>query len=322
MKQILLFDRAMLIRMRIKEVLTSSFVRIIEVENEMELFTSLQKYKNQIDLLIMDIASDAADGFDMVRKIKESDPLLAVVILTASNRRSDFIKVIQAGAADYILKPFDDDFFRSRIINILDNEHELPKRKPVKKSAEEALDEMMEVKPAQRQERGPLDFSHEGTDVHLKKYADEDEIIHQDEIDFNQLLKTEKYKAKKGKYPLTVFALIFDQSNQESKNFSEIHFDDIRSQLWESDEFVHYGPYSFLGILPFCHEPGFERFKEKMNAYLNQEAEEREYYQKYHWHVVGVTIPVEGNDILETDQVIDRLKSKIKEELGNSEKSS
>lgn len=322
MKQILLFDRAMLIRMRIKEALAASFVKIIEVENEMELFTALQKYKSEIDLLIMDIASDAADGFDMVKKIKETEPQVAVVILTASNRRSDFIKGIQAGAADYILKPFDDDFFRSRIINILDNEHSLAKRKPVQKSAEEVLDEMMEVKPAQRKEKGTINFAPEGSEVHMKSQLEDDDIVHQEEIDFDQLLKTEKYKAKKGKYPLTVFALIFDQSNQEPKALSERHFEDIRSQLWESDEFVHYGPYSFLGILPFCHEPGFERFKEKMDVYLNQEAEEREHYQQCHWHVVGITIPAESSESVETYQVIDRLKSKIKEELNPNEKSS
>lgn len=322
MKQILLFDRAMLIRMRIKEVLSSSFVRIIEVENEMELFTALQKYKTEIDLLIMDIASDAADGFDMVRKIKETNSQLAVVILTASNRRADFIKGIQAGAADYILKPFDDDFFRTRIINILDSEHGGTRRRPVQKSAEEALDEMMEVKPVQIRERKSIDFRQEGSEVHLPSYADDDEIIHQDEIDFVQLLKTEKYKAKKGKYPLTVFALVFDHSDQELNSFSQRHFDDIRAQLWESDEFVHYGPYSFLGILPFCHEPGFEKFKEKMDVYLNQEAEEKEYYQKYHWHVIGVTIPADGSESMEIHQVIDRLKRKIKEELDQGEKSS
>ncbi len=314
MKQILLFDRAMLVRMRIKEALASSFVRIIEVENEMELNTALQKYKNQINLLIMDVATDAANGFDMVRKIKESEPELAIVILTASNRRSDFIKGIQAGAADYILKPFEDDFFRSRVISILDTEHSVAKRIVPQKSAEEALDEMMEVKPAKKIESSPIDFSHEEVGVHLERDQD-DNVIEQDEIGFDELLKVEKYKARKGKYPLTIFALVFDKRDQETRAFSERHFADIRSHLWASDEFVHYGPYSFFGILPFCHEPGFERFKEKMDVYLNQDAEEREYYQKYHWHVIGVTISADANEGLETDQVINQLKTKIRDEL-------
>lgn len=314
MKQILLFDRALLVRMRIKEALMSSFVRIIEVENEMELFTALQKYKNEIDLLIMDVATDAADGFEMVRKIKESSPNLAVVILTASNRRSDFIKGVQAGATDYILKPFDDTFFRSRVISILENEHTPAKRSVPQKSAEEALDEMMDGQPSKVIGRGPIDFSHVEVGAQFN-IAQNNDIIQQDEIGFDELLKVEKYKARKGKYPLTVFALVFDQRDQETHALSDRHFADIRSQLWESDEFVHYGPYSFFGILPFCHEPGFERFKEKMDVYLNQEAEEREYYQKYHWHVIGVTIPADANEGIETNQVISQLKIKIKDEL-------
>lgn len=315
MKQILLFDRAMLVRMRIKEALASSFVKIIEVENELEMNNALQKYKNEIDLLIMDVASDSSDGFEMVRRIKENEPNLQIVILTASNKRADFIRGVQAGAVDYILKPFDDGFFRSRIISVLDTDRSA--RKPVvpQKSAEDKLNELMDVKPGSKPERQPIDF-HSGS--HEQKSAEShsvDALIPAEDPGFDELLKAEKYKARKGKYPLTIFALVFDQQNQETLPFSERHFADIRAQLWESDEFVHYGPYSFFGILPFCHEPGFERFKEKMDVYLNQEAEERDYYQKYHWHVIGVTVPYEANEKLKTEQVIDQLKTKIKDEL-------
>lgn len=45
MKQILVLERALLARMRIKDALSSADIRLIEVETEGEAVLSLQKYK-------------------------------------------------------------------------------------------------------------------------------------------------------------------------------------------------------------------------------------------------------------------------------------
>lgn len=301
MKQILLFDRALLVRMRIKEALASSNVKIHEVESESEVFAMLQKYKDALDLIIMDVAMDSANGFEVVRKIKEIQHDVPVVILTSSNKRADFIKSIQAGAADYILKPFDDEFFIARIFSVMDHatksanpfENALKVSQPVPEAPKEVKVEPPLKMPLQKLESSP-------------RVTEES---------FSELLRAEKYKAKKGKYPLSVFALIFESQGGGDVQFSEKHFEDIRAHLWESDEFVHYGPHSFYGILPFCHEEGFERFKEKMQVYLNDEAEEREFYHHYLWHVVGITLSSQEYEDLEIEQIIELLKLEISQEV-------
>ncbi len=301
MKQILLFDRALLVRMRIKEALASSNVKIHEVESESEVFAMFQKYKNALDLVIMDVAMDSANGFEVVRKIKEIQHDVPVVILTSSNKRGDFIKSIQAGAADYILKPFDDEFFIARIFSVMDNA--VKPASPLETILK--IDSSSQNAPKEVKEEVPLKMPLQKQEISAKVT----------EESFSELLRSEKYKAKKGKYPLTVFALIFESQDGIDGNFSEKHFEDIRAHLWESDEFIHYGPHSFYGILPFCHEEGFERFKEKMQVYLNEEAEEREFYHHYQWHVVGITLSSQEYEDLEIQQIIELLKLEISQEV-------
>lgn len=299
MKQILLFDRAMLVRMRIREVLESDVIKIYEVESESEVFAALQKHKGMFDLIIMDVTLDTVNGFDVVRKIKEIEHNVPVVILTASNKRIDFIKSVQAGASDYILKPFEDDFFITRIMNVLNNTHEfrkLPSATPatpaITKTGMAASD-----KPIKKTEKMAHHF--------------------QEAEEFPELLNAEVYKARKGKYPLTVFALIFEIGHKQPAEFSEQHFADIRAQLWQSDEIVPMDSHTFYGILPFCHEAGFHRFKEKMNLYLNVEAEEKAFYQQYKWHVVGLTVTNPEYDSLDSHKILELLKLETNLEMMN-----
>lgn len=318
MKQILLFDRAMLVRMRIKEALSTSEVKVLEVESESEVFNTITKLKDSLDLIIMDVVLDSSDGFEVVRRIKEMQHNLPVVILTASNKRGDFIKGIQAGASDYILKPFEDEFFKARIFsvmnsaserkrgNVVQREHEAfnPKanREALRESAKEAAKET-------KVPEAPMETSASAASA---------KSVHEpveEQASFEELLKSEKYKAKKGKYPLSVFALIFEEKDGANVSLSEKHYSDIRAQLWESDEFVHLGPRSFYGILPFCHEEGFERFKEKMKVYLNEEAEEKEFYHEHLWHVVGLTLSSHEYEDLDTDQIFELLKIEVGREL-------
>ncbi len=298
MKQILLFDRAMLIRMRIKETLATSNIKIHEVESEYEIFNAIQKFKNGLDLLIMDVAIDSSDGFELIRKIKEVQHDLPIVILTSSNKRTDFIKGVQAGASDYILKPFEDDVFKARIFAVMEHVSKSNIDEFRRPQIDLGLPQTTTPKPSLKHENiniGP------GVDFKPEKSGET----------FGELLKAEKYKAKKGNYPLSIFALTFENQGSKEVVLLEKHFEDIRAHLWESDEVVHFGPHSFYGVLPFCHQEGFERFKEKMEIFLSEEAQEKAFYQQYQWHVVGLTITNQEFEDLGVGQIMELLKIEI-----------
>ncbi|MCB0586445.1 MAG: response regulator, partial [Phaeodactylibacter sp.] len=69
------------------------------------------------DLVILDIMMPKMSGYEVCKKIRESYPPsnLPIVLLTAKNRVADLVEGFQAGANDYITKPFSRDELLSRI---------------------------------------------------------------------------------------------------------------------------------------------------------------------------------------------------------------
>jgi DNA-binding NarL/FixJ family response regulator len=56
------------------------------------------------DVILMDIAMPAMDGFQATRLIRKSDPEACILMLTGSNSRSDVDRARKAGAAGYVTK--------------------------------------------------------------------------------------------------------------------------------------------------------------------------------------------------------------------------
>jgi DNA-binding response OmpR family regulator len=64
--------------------------------------------KKDIDLIILDIMLPGIDGFDVCRKIKQTDKIknIPVIMLTAKGEEIDRVVGLELGADDYIVKPF------------------------------------------------------------------------------------------------------------------------------------------------------------------------------------------------------------------------
>ncbi len=61
---------------------------------------------NTFDMYIIDINLPQIDGLEIVRHIREGDPQVPVIMITASLGLSDFQKAFDNGCSDYIKKPF------------------------------------------------------------------------------------------------------------------------------------------------------------------------------------------------------------------------
>ncbi len=61
-----------------------------------------------IDLIISDIMMPEMDGIELVRRVKEKDPNLEIILVTGRASLESAIASLKAGAFDYILKPFED----------------------------------------------------------------------------------------------------------------------------------------------------------------------------------------------------------------------
>jgi two-component system alkaline phosphatase synthesis response regulator PhoP len=58
------------------------------------------------DLIILDIMLEDLDGFEVVRRIRQSDPKVPVIMLTARAAPEDRVRGLELRADDYVVKPF------------------------------------------------------------------------------------------------------------------------------------------------------------------------------------------------------------------------
>ncbi|HHY90912.1 MAG TPA: response regulator [Clostridiales bacterium] len=104
-KGILIVDDVAFMRMMLKDVLTKNGFEVIgEAENGA---VAVEKYKELAPrLVIMDITMPEIDGIQAVREIKKIDPNAKIVMCSAMGQQAMVIESIQAGALDFIVKPF------------------------------------------------------------------------------------------------------------------------------------------------------------------------------------------------------------------------
>lgn len=71
------------------------------------------------DICVLDIMMPEMDGFSLGEKIKEKEPDIPIIFLTAKSLKEDIVRGLSIGADDYITKPFDPEILILRINNIL-----------------------------------------------------------------------------------------------------------------------------------------------------------------------------------------------------------
>ncbi len=75
--------------------------------------------ENSYDLVITDIIMPGLDGIDLCREIRQKDPDLPIIMLTALGTTDDKVEGFDAGADDYLVKPFEMRELLARINAIL-----------------------------------------------------------------------------------------------------------------------------------------------------------------------------------------------------------
>ncbi len=62
--------------------------------------------RDRIDLLVLDLGLPGMDGLEVCRRLRATDQALPVLMLTARTDEVDFVVGLDAGADDYVAKPF------------------------------------------------------------------------------------------------------------------------------------------------------------------------------------------------------------------------
>ncbi len=105
---ILIVDDAAFMRMMIKDVLTKNGFNVTgEAEDGIK---AIERYKElQPELTIMDITMPEMDGIQAVKEIRKLNSNAKIIMCSAMGQQAMVIEAIQAGAKDFIVKPFQAD---------------------------------------------------------------------------------------------------------------------------------------------------------------------------------------------------------------------
>lgn len=117
-KKLLVIDDSDQIRWFLKHVFNKEY-QILEARNGQDGINVA--LKEEPDLILCDVMMPVKDGYETCREIK-NDPKMAqtpVVMLTTKVESEDVITGIEAGADDYITKPFDVEILRSKINSLM-----------------------------------------------------------------------------------------------------------------------------------------------------------------------------------------------------------
>ena len=102
---VLVCDDAIFMRTMIGDILTQAGFEIVgEAESGLQ---AVQKYRElKPDLVTMDIVMPDMGGIDAVREICKLDPQARILMCAAMGQQALVVEAIQAGAKDFVVKPF------------------------------------------------------------------------------------------------------------------------------------------------------------------------------------------------------------------------
>ncbi|WP_042348751.1 response regulator [Bacillus massiliigorillae] len=118
MARILIVDDAKFMRLTLSSILVKANHEIVgEGENGQQ---AVELYnEHQPDIVTMDITMPVMSGLEAVKIIKQDNPEAKIIMCSAMGQQKMVVEAIEAGAKDFIIKPFDEMRVNDAINRIL-----------------------------------------------------------------------------------------------------------------------------------------------------------------------------------------------------------
>lgn len=111
--KILIVDDQFAIRMLLMEIFQKEGYQTFEAANGLEALELAQRERP--DLVLLDMKIPGMDGLDILRKLKEGDPSVQVIMMTAYGELDIVKEAKRMGAKAHFTKPFDIDELKSLV---------------------------------------------------------------------------------------------------------------------------------------------------------------------------------------------------------------
>ena len=133
--KVLFIDDEAPVREMFQRLFQESNYEIFLAKNGQEGISIFEKEK--VHLVITDMNMPIVDGMGVLRSIKEKDPNVPVILITAYATIEAAVEAIKQGAYDYITKPFDPDAIEITLKNALAHKHLLDENILLKQKLED-----------------------------------------------------------------------------------------------------------------------------------------------------------------------------------------
>ena len=117
MKRVLIADDASFMRQMIRDIIEPEGWEVVgEASDGVDVVDKFRKLHP--DVVMMDIVMPKRSGIDAVKAIKAEDPGARVVMCSALGQEALVTEAIQAGASDFIVKPFKPDAVLAKLAKV------------------------------------------------------------------------------------------------------------------------------------------------------------------------------------------------------------
>ena len=107
-KRVLITDDAAFMREMLREILTDGGYEVVaEAADGDEALTRFREHRP--DVITLDIVMPGKSGLDVLREITALDSSACIVMCSALGQEALVMEALEAGAKDYIIKPFKPD---------------------------------------------------------------------------------------------------------------------------------------------------------------------------------------------------------------------
>jgi two-component system chemotaxis response regulator CheY len=107
MAKIMVVDDSEFMRKVLRNILEAGGHKVIEARNADE---AIEKFaKESADIITMDIVMPKQDGIEAVRRLREVNGKAKIIMISALGHQKTVMRSLEAGAVDFIIKPFTAD---------------------------------------------------------------------------------------------------------------------------------------------------------------------------------------------------------------------
>src|SRR5260370_9247597 len=129
---ILIIDDEAAIRESLETLLDLEGYTVRSAENGQEGLARIAE--RPFDLVLLDFALPDINGIDLLHEIRERDPQLSVIMITAYGTVENAVKAMQGGAVNFIQKPWDNEKLLANVPAVVARRHPQEKNLQLKRA--------------------------------------------------------------------------------------------------------------------------------------------------------------------------------------------